>query len=53
MRVGAQQAITREVEAPGRNARPRRYFDVAVEVFNAEAAGLAATIKKNFEEVGI
>jgi hypothetical protein len=31
VRVGAQQIVTREVEAPERNARPRRYFDVAME----------------------
>ena len=31
MRLGAQQVITREVEAPERNARPRTCFDVAIE----------------------
>jgi hypothetical protein len=31
MRVGAQQVITREVEAPEQNARSRICFDVAVE----------------------
>jgi len=31
VRVGTQQAITREVEALERNARPRACFDVAVE----------------------
>jgi hypothetical protein len=31
VRVGTEQVITREVESPERNARPRRCFDVAVE----------------------
>jgi len=31
VRVGAQQVITREVETPERNARPRTCFDVAMQ----------------------
>lgn len=31
VRLGAQQVITREVEAPERNARPRMGFDVAMQ----------------------
>jgi hypothetical protein len=53
VRMEAEQVITKEVEAPKRNARPRTCSEVAVEVLNAEAAGLAATIKKNFEELGV
>jgi hypothetical protein len=51
VRVGAQQVITREVEAPERNARPRTCFDVATQdlalLFREEE------IRKNLKEFGV